>query len=394
MSEQQIQKIIFPYIVKRPSPASPFDRIAVYFGADFYNLPIDSNRELFIKTSNQILDYMRHSLPGFKFVYQPHPNETDEYIHLDLHDFKIEERTIAEIYLHENASVIDYVFSAYSGASTSAFAMGFDSVIFLDLLQGALSEETIAVCRTYFSGLPDFTFIKSWSNPLPRRKPLSPEIGKKSFEEIAHLVNLKKTIWMLASEPAAGLRCAVIARSLKQKQPKLCAKLIIVNHRRWNLGLSNKTIQGAFDEIIQIPGQRIWYGTGFRRILGTYNTARFLKHLPIEYNDNLIFNFANSLEENCLLSYHSKTNKILLIENRWYQFMYGGESEVLPKDGWRSMWGVRFFNYIVEPLLGLHSTIYREFRDGKTLNLFRYNKSPEKIYDHILVLMPSAESHN
>lgn len=392
MSENQIKKIIFPYIVKQQNADSSSERVVVYFGADFYNLPVDSNREEFINVSNCIIEYICKALPGYKYIYQPHPNETDEYTHLNLRDFMVGERTIAEIYLYENASVIDYVFSAYSGASTSAFAMGFDSVIFLDMLTGALSEETIAVCRTYFSGLPDFAFVKSWNDLLPRRKLLQSVIGKKSFDEISHLVNLDKTIWMLASEPAAGLRCAVLVKSLKERHPNLCAKLIIVNHRRWNLGLSNKTIRSAFDEIIQIPGQRIWYGTGLKRIFATILTARFLKKLPIKPDDNLIFNFANSLEENCLLSYHKKTNKILLIENRWYQFMYGGGSDLLPKDGWRTMWGVRFFNLIVEPMLGLHTTIYKEFRDGKTLNIFRYNKPAEKIYDHVLVLMPSIDN--
>ncbi|MEA1929451.1 MAG: hypothetical protein U9M92_00980 [Patescibacteria group bacterium] len=364
--------------------------MAVFFGADFYNLPLDSDRDLFIQRTNQIFDYMRRHLPDHKFVYQPHPNETDESKHLDLEGFKIGRHVVAEMYLHENADSIDYVFSAQSGASISAFAMGFDSVIFLDLLSGALSADSILGYRSYFSELPDSFFIKSFDDPLPRRKHINVEDERGSLVKVREALDLNKTTWVIASDPYSGFRGAVLVSNLKKENPNLRAKLIIINHRRWDLGRDSEFMKSSFDEIITLPGGRVWYGVGFKKLLATVRVARFIKRLPLQPGDNLI-SFANALfEENCFLSYHPRVNKIAMINSRMYKFIYDGGYESLPDGGWSGSLGVWFFSYLLEPLLGLYRTIYKEYDDGKVLNLFRYTLPLEDIYDKIFVLKPSV----
>mgnify|MGYP001603823625 CR=1 FL=1 len=383
-----ITKINFPFSLSRVRQSVSEKPMAVFFGADFYNLPLDANQGLFIEKTNEILNLIRKELPKHKLVYQPHPNETDEFSKLDLRGFEVGEHTIAEIYLYENASAIDYVFSAQSGASIAAFSMGFDSVIFLDLLHGALSEETIVGYRSYFDGLPESFFMKSFTGPLYRRNQRSSEIELRALTMISSLINPNKTLFVLSSDPSTALRGAVLVRQLRRQFPLLTAKLIMINHRRWQLAKDNPTVAGSFNEIILLPWSRVWYSTNWANLEKTFRAARTLRKQTFEVGETLISLAHGLFEENAILSYHSHLNKILLIENRWYKFIYDGGYRELPSGGWEDSWGARLFNHFLEPLLGLYRTVYREYQDGKVLNLFRYQKDPEQIYDKILVLMP------
>lgn len=381
---KSIRKILFPYALN-VSMNQRGSRVAVFFGADFYNLPLDSNRERFIERTNQILEYIRVCLPGHTLIYQPHPNETDEYTRLHLEGFTVEKHSIAELYLYKHADTIDYVFSAQSGASISAYAMGFDSVVFLDLLHGALSEDSIIGYRSYFSGLPDSFFIKSFNQPLPRREPTPVGAEEDSLREIHQTINPQGSLWILASDPSVGLRGAILVRQLRASLPHLKAHLLVINHRRWSLGLKNPIIQNAFDEVLILPGPRVWYGVRLGRLISAIKSAYFLKQLPLREGDTLISCNHALFEENCLLSYHPRVKHILLIENRWYQFIYGGGHTMLHARKFRSSWGVLFFHYFLEPLLGLHRTLYQEYSDGKVLNILRYTLPLEDVYDTVFV---------
>ena len=126
-----VAKINFPYFLKPGYLEFPEnERIVVFFGTDFYNLPLDSDRQLFIEATNKMLRYIEKYLPGRRMLYQPHPNEKDEYGHLDLGRFVIGERSIAEILLNEKAAHVEYVFSACSGSCISGYAMGFNAAVF------------------------------------------------------------------------------------------------------------------------------------------------------------------------------------------------------------------------------------------------------------------------
>jgi len=381
---KSIKKIEFPYALDLQVNRKT-SYIAVFFGADFYNLPLDSSRALFIERTNQILEYMRVHLPGHTFIYQPHPNETDEYTHLNLKGFTVGEHTIAELYLYEHADTVDYVFSAQSGASISAYAMGFNSVVFLDMLHGALSEESIVGYRSYFSGLPDSFFIKSFEQSLPRRVAVPQDVEQNALKEIQQAINPHGTLWILASDPSVGLRGAILVRQLKESTPQLKTQLLVINHRRWNLGLKNSIIQRAFDKVIILPVSRVWYGVGLAPFISAIKSAHILKNLPIQKGDTFISCNNALFEENCILSYYPKVKKILLIENRWYKFIYGNGFADLSSNKFHSSWGVLFFSYFLEPILGLHRTLYKEYADGKVLNILRYVLPLDKVYDVVFL---------
>ncbi len=63
----------------------------------------------------------------------------------------------------------------------------------------------------------------------------------------------------------------------------------------------------------------------------------------------------------------------------------------LKKADYHSSYGELFFRYILAPILGLYGAIYKEHKDGKVINYFRYVSSLEKVYDDAFVLMPSSE---
>ncbi len=363
-------------------------KVAVFFGTDYYNLPRDSNRQEFIERTNDMLDYIRRNCPDFEFIYQPHPNETDEYKYLKLEGFRVGEHTVAEIFLYEYAQTIGYVFSACSGASISAYAMGFESVIFIDTLHGAVSPETIQGYRSYFAGLPETFFIGRYDQPLPKRSALALERQQQGLQAITECLPASGALWVLAADPALALRAAILVKQIKAAQPGTRAVLLMINHRRWELIDAHKDIFSAFDETIKLPNRRVWYSLRPQKIYRAWKTAQSLKKLPLEPGDTLI-SFCHLLyEENCLLSYFPKVHRVLLIENRWFHFVYGPGSKEMPVDGFKTAWGTHFFNYILEPVLGLHRTIYREYKDGKVLNLFRYRSDLEEVYESTFVLMP------
>src|SRR3989344_7034470 len=129
-----VTKINFPYLLDLTNTdQKQSERIVIFFGTDFYNLPLDSNREAYIDRTNKCLDYLRKYFQGFKLMYLPHPNEKDELKHLNLTDFVFpESNVIGELFLYEHARSIEYVFSTCSWACASAFAMCLNASVFFE----------------------------------------------------------------------------------------------------------------------------------------------------------------------------------------------------------------------------------------------------------------------
>ena len=385
-----VKKINFPYFLKSVSPEmSRNKRLVVFFGTDFYNLPLDSNREIYIERTNQILDYIRRHFKGYQLLYLPHPNEKDELTHLNLKDFELpKEHVIGELFLYENANSIEYVFSTCSWACGSAYAMGLNAAVFLETFRGAVSEETIIGYRSYFFGFPASFFINSFDQLPQKRPPLSREAELSGQRQITQAIGDSKKIWVLASDPALALRASIIIRLLRAGKPNLKASLLMINHRRWDLVSSQKNLLDVFDEMIPLPNKKVWYSARPGKVMLAIKVAHHMRNLSIAPGDVFI-SFSNLLfEENCILSYYPKVRKILFIESRWYNFIYEGGSAALPQSGFHGSLGTRFFNYILEPILGLHGTIFKEYKDGKVINIFRYQAPLSETYDQTFVLMP------
>ena len=133
------------------------------------------------------------------------------------------------------------------------------------------------------------------------------------------------------------------------------------------------------------------YAGGMGILAGDYLREADDQKLPLVAGDVLI-SFATTLfEENCLLSYHPGLKKIMFIGYGWYHFIYEGGHRKLKTDSYHSSWGSRFFNHLLEPLLGLHRTTYQEYKDGKVINYFRYLEELGTIYNNVFVLMPAEQ---
>ncbi|HYC34329.1 MAG TPA: hypothetical protein VEC13_01205 [Candidatus Paceibacterota bacterium] len=364
------------------------ERMVIFFGTDFYNLPIDSNRENYIIATNKMLSYIRKHFSGFRLIYQAHPNEKDELGHLDLSGFTIGEKKVAEVLLYDNAARIEYVFSTCSWANGSAYAMGINSAVFLDLLKGCISDESILAYHSYFEGLPEEFFITSFDQEPPRQRHDNSLREKDGFEKIKGAIGDSKKIWVLATDPALALRGAIICKELKETSPETKTGLLLISGRRWENVKEGRKLFDVFDEVVEMSHKKVWYSMRLPRIWNAIKVSFKMRKLPIKEGDTVI-SFSNLLfEENCILSYFKRIKKILMIESRWYFFVYEEQYRQLDPNAFNTFWGIRFFNFVLEPLLGLHRTIFKEFRDGKVINIFRYRKPLQETYDQTFVLMP------
>src|SRR3989338_8617560 len=388
-----VRKIFFPYLIDFKVSLPVHERMVVFFGTNFLGpaLPIGWNEALFIERTNAMLSYIREHFCEYRLIYQPHPNETNETDYFDMTGFTMGETTVAELFLYTNASSIEYVFSACSNASASAYAMGLNAGVFLDTLEGVIPKESLHAYHGYFAGLPENFFIRSFTNTPRRRKKHSQEGERKGLVALREALDKKKRLWFLCADPALAFRAALIVRALRAESPHLEAGLIQIHHRRWNLLASFGSFLEEFSITMELPLPRAWYSVRPTKILYAFHVAHSLRNLDIRPDDVLV-SFSNLLfEENCLLSFYPRPEKILIIVNRWFDFVYEKGYELLPASSFYIPWGVYFFNYLVELPLKLHRTIFNEFTD-KTVNIFRYEAPLDQIYNAVFVLMPAPFS--
>lgn len=383
----KVQKINFPYFIEKLDVPKE-EKIVIFFGTDFYNLPSDSNRENYIITTNKILGYIRKHFFGLKLIYQAHPNEKEEFKHLDLSHFTIGERKVAEVFLYENANKIEYCFSTCSWANGSAYSMGINSAVFLNLLKGSISDESIRGYNSYFEGLPKEFFIDDFNYHPPIQNHLAKNGEESGFKKIIASVGDSKKVWILATDPALALRGAILGKHLKEQKGNIKIGLLLISSNRWANIREGQHIFDIFDEVVEIPKGRVIYSLRLKKIWNAIKVSFRMRKIPFNDNDVLI-SFSNLLfEENCLLSYYSKIKKILFTESRWYFFIYEEQYKKIADSSFRISLGQHFFQNFLEPILGLHRTIYKELGDGKVINVFRYKKPLEDIYDQTFVVMP------
>ncbi len=377
-----IHKVIFPYGVGTQVGG---EKLVIFFGADFYNFPKGSDIPLFVEKTNHMLRYIERNFPGCRYLYQPHPNETDEYTHIELGEFNVGEKTIADVLMWKEFGRIEGVFAACSWAAATAYSMGLRAGVFLDQLSGAVPDDALMGWRSYFEGFPDSFFIRSLDSPVPSAVSLDPNRERESFEKIVAALGDAKTVWCMAADPAYGIRASMLARNIKQ----VCGKnvkfgLLKIRHPRWDV-VAGARFLSEFDTIVSVPFQ--WYTARLSMVPSLLRNILELRRLPITRDDAFISFSHMQFSENAVLSWYPG-KKILMTESRWYSFTYEREGKTVSSDGYRRSLGVRFFNYVLEPLLRLHGTDFREYKDGKVLNFFRYKDPLDRVYDSVFVFIP------
>jgi len=381
-----VEKIVFPY--RLPLQSQSRERTAIFFGTDFYNLPAGSNHELFIERTDEMLAFMRRHLPNTRLLYQPHPNETDEYTKLDLQGFTVGKKIIAEALLSENALNVVFALSACSGASLSAYQMGFNAAVAIDLLHGAVPEEVIVGYRSYFGSAPENFFLQSLDD-LPVRRPVAEADETHAIRSIQNAIGSAKKLWVLIQSPSFMVQAALIVRYAREVNPNLEAGILKIGSRRWEVSPAFDTLESGFNETILVRDRRILYSARPLRLLeATFATFRIFR-LPIRKGDAVVSFCYTMFEEDCLISYHKRKARMIgFIESRWYHFTFVDQGKNLPKSEFRTPRGAFAFAWFLEPLLGLYRTVTREYKDGRVINFFRYRAPLESVYDTAFVLMP------
>ena len=144
-----------------------------------------------------------------------------------------------------------------------------------------------------------------------------------------------------------------------------------------------------FDKIFSVP--YVWYSA---RPRGLWHYIKLLvksAQVPVAKEDAVIsFNHAIPAE-NAVFSYRKPRVRVLFVESRWFHFTYEDGWKKLPRKNFRRLPGHLLYQYVLQPLVGLYSTVFLQYRDGKVLDYYRYKAPLEQVYDAVFVVVPPGE---
>ncbi|MBI2670106.1 MAG: hypothetical protein HYX20_03110 [Candidatus Yanofskybacteria bacterium] len=356
-------------------------KMVIFMGLDFRLFP-ELDQKNYIDIENKCLDYIRKECAGYDFYYKPHPAEKDERDFLNLASFKfIEDTSISEFFLMKNLDKIQCVFSPFSWISVPAYAMGLNSYVFSRLFKTAMGEARAGFYEDYFKEMPPQFFINNFDEKLTQNK-IIPAKNELLEKEIRNAISSKKgAIWFIIADP--GFLPTIIAMTslIKSISSNRNTNLIIYRHNRW--GKMNIEEVGPYFDAVH-TFKRTFYSFRPRKIFDAVKIAFSAKRLPIGSED-IIFGFTHSgFLENCLISYNKKAMKISCQNKLNPEWMYSVKrSEVLSDDKFYQIKSNIFYNRILEPLLGLNRTLYLKYGDGTVLNISRYEKPLNDVYDKV-----------
>lgn len=354
--------------------------IVIFLGANFRDLPGTDFDEV-IRLSNECLDYIRKVCKGCILYYKPHPAETDEFKLLNLKDFNfVTERTIAELFFIENIQRIKAVFSTCSGASVTAHRFGLNSYIFVNMFYPFMRPDIAKGYLAYFENLPTSAYIDSFNTALKENK-IIPEGDKRLEERCRDLCREKSgNIWFIAGDPSLLADIISQAELFRLIAPERKINLIVVRHHRWDAVPMN-LVQRHFDDIRICP--RIFYSLRPARLLRAVKTALSIRSFPIKSEDIIVGYGSATFVENCVVSYFKKCAKISVLPKLSVEISYGREA--YSRETYRSRLAPYFFNYFLEPMLGLERTRYLE--DLTFIgNVLRYRRPINDVYNYVFLL--------
>jgi len=386
------EKIAFPYGLSGViGSVKTRDETAVFFGADFLGMEKQPgfDKQLFVDGTNAMLAYMRRNFPNSRLLYQPHPNEVDEHTYLDLQGFERGEKMVAEVFLYTHAADIVFVLSACSGASVSAYAMGFNAFVGIKLLEKALSPEIMSGYREYLAGTPESFFLNSLDATVPSRSSPAKEDESHSIARLKEAVGSPKKLWVLVQSPSFMVQASLILKYARAGNPDLKAGILKVGGGRWRKTADVSTLERDFDDVVHVREHRVLYSARPLHLLKAALVAFSIRNLPIKRGDAVVSFCYTMFEEDCIISYFKKKARMIgIIENRWFHFTFVDMGKSLPASGFRAPLGALAFAWILEPLLGLYRTITKEYGAGVVINIFRYRAPLESVYDIALVTVP------
>lgn len=355
-------------------------RMVIFLGANFRDLPRTDLQEAF-RLTNQCLDYIRRECKGCDFYYKPHPAETDEANFLNLSGFKIEKKVIAELFYANNAKRIKCVFSVCSGGNKMAYAMGFNSYLFLNLFNGAIDPKAIQGYREVaFANLPEECFINDLSRPLRENKKRFVDNGIME-KHVRDLLSQKSgRVWLLIADPGNLANSIAIRMLIKKIDPGRIVNLIVSRHHRWGI-VATDDFRIHFDNVFFFP--RIFYSLSPIKILRAIKSALEIKRFPIQPEEIIMEGPGMDFFSNCFASYFKKSMRIFIMPK--VAFSVACEDQKYSRSIFRTRLGAKFFNLILEPMLKIERT--RFFEDRRRIhNVYRYLRPINDIFDYVWII--------
>ncbi len=379
-----IENIGFPYYYLLEESKTHGRPSAVFLGNDYKNMSKTLDRKAFIGLTNRCLDYMRRNCRDCALYYKPHPNETDEYTALDLEGFEVipkEENEVAEVFFWKRLGSVRYAFSIASTAVWSAYNLGFNAYTFLKIAEPLLGKD-IGSALDYYKELPDSFFIRDFDQPLvENRKTIQPD----PIPEGKLLADMgeRGDVWFIVGDPGMLVIYISFVQLIRKHFPDKRIRMILVLHHRWKR-VKEAHYKSEFDSVTAFP--RCLYSLRPRKFIEIIRTIYTIKNFKLGPRDVLLC-FANSnLVENCFLSFFPN-KKIAIQLKEYFEINYGlRESETLRGAKLRIRPTVRIFSSIIEPLLGLYSSVYKEYGDGRVNNIVRFVRPATEIYDRVYLL--------
>ncbi len=386
--DSKISDTIWPYYwLESDSPLVSEKNLAIFFGADFYNMP-DINVEEFVKKTNQCLYYVRKNCHDCKLIYRPHPDEDKETNLLNLELFEIQrDGQISEIFLWENRNKIKYVFSVCSTSSSSAFNMGMNSYSFYPFFGGVFMGYQKKFVDTYLGDLPGNLFINDLRQVLTENN-FKPRADLKLEDDLQKVLkeNHGEIIFTVV-EIRLVMAIRGLARLIKLIDRNRKLKLIISNHHRWSEGFLEQ-LRLEFDEVIIFP--RHFYSLKPRRLWLAFKTSRKIKNYLIGKGSVLIGFAHHDFVENCFISYNKELLKLSFMPKEIWDVNFNLEKLGFEKKNFLFNRASLFYNNLFEPLLGLNRTRFNYYGKNGGLYFVRFAERLENIYNHIYLMRDSS----
>ena len=359
---------------------NPDTNWVIFWGANFKDLP-DIDNEEFIKRTNLCLDFVRRECSGYHLIYKLHPAETDEYKMVNLDGFEIVGTdNVGEFYLLQNIKNIKYTFSALSAACISAHKLGIPSFVFIPLFESMLRPDTVDGYREYFSPLPRQALISDYNSRLVDYKitPVVDGIFENNFKN--KIGSGSGKIFFIAETPGVLSEIISLVNLVKSIFPERKVGLLVCRHHRWDI-MNFEDLRPYFDSIDIFT--RTFYSLRPAKLIMALRVAKLIKNFDIESGDVLIGTSFTSFVEDCFMSYYKRNKKILFLNKVSFDSICGPKrKEMLAKINYKNTWGALFYNFIFEPLLVLHRTIYMD-DPGRVMNFRMYQRPLNDIYDQV-----------
>ena len=366
-------------------------QMVVFFGNDmatFIKMGVDADR--YIKKCNECLDYLRKNFKNYRLCYKPHPADKEEKVLLDLAGFDfINDKINSELFLFQNRDRIKGVFSEGSASSWSAYGMGLNAYVFYKCFVDVCGNDLTRPSDDFFFNMPQSFFIKNFNETIVDN---ARNLEKAESLELFFRQKLSEntgTVWLVAFTVEYIVWLIALAKLVKNLSPANRVGLIISHHRYWS-SLNANYFKKYFDEIVVWP--RINYSLRPAKLWQAVKTARQIKNFKISKDDILISIAQNSFVENCLNSYHKNNLKIGLIADKDFNLFYNSQNSIYTNNSdFRFNKASWFFNKILEPLLGLHRSVFMFYSRGGGYFITRYQKPLNEVFDRLIIMKATAK---